>query len=147
MSALSDLQKKLEKEAQGIMFPFSAKIPTVDTKQEVYNSATDGIMTMQGQKYVGPDSVIQYGSEEEGFARQLKQIEAPMLPQFDADQFPKVGEGIVETPTPVLPPTTGPVQPEEPDQPAFDPCPVGFKFDPQLQRCVPVERQGSDRQT
>ena len=80
MSALSDLQKKLEQEAQGIMFPFSAKTPTVDTTQEVYNSATDGIMTMQGQKYIGPDAVIQYGSEEEGFARQLKQIEAPMLP-------------------------------------------------------------------
>ena len=98
MSALSDLQKKLEQEAQGIMFPFSAKTPTIDTKQEVYNSATDGIMTMQGQKYVGPDSVIQYGSEEEGFARQLKQIEAPMLPQFDETQFPKAGEGIVQTP-------------------------------------------------
>jgi len=147
MSALSDLQKKLEQEAQGIMFPFSAKTPTVDTKQEVYNSATDGIMTMQGQKYVGPDAVIQYGSEEEGFARQLKQIEAPMLPQFDETQFPKAGEGIVQTPTPTPPPTTGPVQPVEPEQPAFDPCPPGFKFDPQLQRCVPIERQKSDRQT
>ena len=147
MSALSDLQKKLEQEAQGIMFPFSAKTPTVDTKQEVYNSATDGIMNMQGKKYVGPDAVIQYGSEEEGFARQLKQIEAPMLPQFDADQFPKAGEGIVQTPTPTPPPTTGPVQPVEPEQPAFDPCPPGFKFDPQLQRCVPIEKQKSDRQT
>jgi hypothetical protein len=144
MSAFSDLQKKLEKEAQGIMFPFSVKTPTVDTKQEVYNSATDGIMTMQGQKYVGPDSVIQYGSEEEGFARQLKQIEAPMLPQFDADQFPKAGEGIVQTPTPTPPPTTGPVQPVEPEQPTFDPCPPGFIFDRQLQRCVPIE-QPSDR--
>ena len=147
MTALSDLQKKLEKESQGIMFPFSAKTPTVDTTQQVYNSATDGIMNMQGKKYVGPDSVIQYGSEEEGFARQLKQIEAPMLPQFDATQFPKAGEGIVETPVTVTPPTTEPVQPIQPDQPAFDPCPVGFKFDPQLQRCVPVERQRSDRQT
>ena len=147
MSAFSDLQKKLEKEAQGIMFPFSAKAPTVDTKQEVYNSATDGIMNMQGKKYVGPDAVIQYGSEEEGFARQLKQIEAPMLPQFDETQFPKAGEGIVQTPTPTPPPTTGPVQPVEPEQPAFDPCPPGFKFDPQLQRCVPIERQKSDRQT
>ena len=147
MSALSDLQKKLEQEAQGIMFPFSAKTPTVDTKQEVYNSATDGIMTMQGQKYIGPDAVIQYGSEEEGFARQLKQIEAPMLPQFDETQFPKAGEGIVQTPATVTPPTTEPVQPTQPEQPAFDPCPPGFKFDPQLQRCVPIEKQKSDRQT
>ena len=147
MSAFSDLQKRLEKEAQGIMFPFAAKKPTVDTTQQVYNSATDGIMNMQGKKYVGPDSVIQYGSEEQGYARQLKQIEAPMLPQFDETQFPKAGEGIVETPVTVTPPTTEPVQPIQPDQPAFDPCPVGFKFDPQLQRCVPVERQRSDRQT
>jgi len=147
MSALSDLQKKLEQEAQGIMFPFSAKTPTIDTKQEVYNSATDGIMTMQGQKYVGPDSVIQYGSEEEGFARQLKQIEAPMLPQFDETQFPKAGEGIVQTPIPPIGRPVEPDQPTQPDQPAFDPCPPGFKFDPQLQRCVPIEKQKSDRQT
>ena len=147
MSALSDLQKKLEQEAQGIMFPFSAKTPTVDTKQEVYNSATDGIMTMQGQKYIGPDAVIQYGTEEQDYQRQLKQIEAPMLPQFDDTQFPKAGEGIVQTPTPTPPPTTGPVQPVEPEQPAFDPCPEGFKYDPQLQRCVPIEKQKSDRQT
>ena len=147
MSALSDLQKKLEQEAQGIMFPFSAKTPTVDTKQEVYNSATDGIMTMQGQKYIGPDAVIQYGSEEEGFARQLKQIEAPMLPQFDETQFPKAGEGIVQTPVTVTPPTVEPVQPVEPEQPAFDPCPAGFKFDPQLQKCVPIEKPKSDTQT
>ena len=128
------------------MFPFSANASTVSTTQNVYDSATDGIMTMQGQKYVGPDSVIQYGSEEEGFARQLKQIEAPMLPQFDANQFPKAGEGIVQTPTPTPPPTTGPVQPVEPDQPAFDPCPPGFKYDPVLQRCVPIEQPRSDKQ-
>jgi hypothetical protein len=145
MSALSDLQKKLEKEAQGIMFPFSAKAPTVDTKQEVYNSATDGIMTMQGQKYVGPDAVIQYGSEKEGFARQLKQIEAPMLPQFDETQFPKAGEGIVQTPTPPIGRPVEPEQPTQPDQPAFDPCPPGFKYDPQLQRCVPIQQESSDK--
>ena len=61
MSALSDLQKKLEQEAKGIMFPFSASASNVSTTQNVYDSATDGIMTMQGQKYVGPDAVIQYG--------------------------------------------------------------------------------------
>ena len=51
--SLSDLQKKLEKESQGIMFPFSASASTVNTTQNVYDSATDGIMTMQGKKYIG----------------------------------------------------------------------------------------------
>ena len=80
MSALSDLQKKLEQEAQGIMFPFSANASTVSTTQNVYDSATDGIMNMQGKKYVGPDSVVQYTPEGQ---RQLKEIEKGMLPQFD----------------------------------------------------------------
>ena len=142
MSALSDLQKKLEKESQGIMFPFSASTSTVDTTQNVYNSATDGIMNMQGKKYVGPDSVVQYGAEGQ---RNLKQIEAPMLPQFDATQFPKAGEGIVETPVTVTPPTIEPVQPIQPDQPAFDPCPVGFKLIDGV--CQPIEQSKSDRQT
>ena len=71
--SLSDLQKKLEKESQGIMFPFSASASTVNTTQNVYDSATDGIMTMTGKKYIGPNAVIQYGTEEEGFPRQLKQ--------------------------------------------------------------------------
>ena len=52
MSALSDLQKKLEKESQGIMFPFSASASNVSTTQNVYDSATDGIMTMQGQVFI-----------------------------------------------------------------------------------------------
>ena len=124
MSALSDLQKKLEKESQGIMFPFSASASTVNTTQNVYNSATDGIMTMTGQKYVGPNAVVQYGTEEQGYPRNLKQIEAPMLPQFDAAQFPEAGQGIIETPTPA---PTPPVE-TEPDQPAVDPCPPGFKL-------------------
>jgi DNA-binding PadR family transcriptional regulator len=141
MSALSDLQKKLEQEAKGIMFPFSASASNVSTTQNVYNSATDGIMTMQGQKYVGPDAVIQYGSEEQGFPRQLKEIEAPMLPQFDATQFPKAGEGIMQTPTPA--PTT-PTTPVEPEAPAIDPCPPGFKFDPVKKVCVPIEQPKSD---
>jgi len=142
MSALSDLQKKLEQEAQGIMFPFSANANTVSTTQNVYDSATDGIMTMQGQKYVGPDAVIQYGTEEQDYQRQLKQIEAPMLPQFDETQFPKAGEGIMQTPTPAPTPPTTPVEPEAP---AMDPCPPGFKFDPKLQRCVPIEQPKSDK--
>ena len=144
MSALSDLQKKLEKEAQGIMFPFSAKTPTVDTKQEVYNSATDGIMTMQGQKYVGPDSVIQYTPEGQ---RQLKEIEKGMLPQFDQEQFPDVGQGKVEDrggTTPFTPTTSTTPSTFQTQTPTFDPCPPGFIFDRQLQRCVPIE-QPSDR--
>jgi len=141
MSALSDLQKKLEKESQGIMFPFSANASTVSTKQNVYDSATDGIMTMTGQKYVGPDAVVQYGTEEQGYPRQLKQIEAPMLPQFDATQFPKAGEGIMQTPTPA---PTPPVE-TEPEAPAMDPCPPGFKFDPVKKVCVPIEQPKEDR--
>ena len=140
MSALSDLQKKLEQESQGIMFPFSANANTVSTTQNVYDSATDGIMTMQGQKYIGPDAVIQYGTEEQDYQRQLKQIEAPMLPQFDETQFPKVGEGIVETPTPA---PTPPVE-TEPETPAVDPCPPGFKYDPVKKMCVPIEQPKSD---
>ena len=142
MSALSDLQKKLEQEAQGIMFPFSANANTVSTTQNVYDSATDGIMTMQGQKYVGPDAVIQYGTEEQDFQRQLKQIEAPMLPQFDSTQFPQAGEGIMQTPTPAPAPPTTPVEPEAP---AIDPCPPGFRFDPVKKVCVPIEQPKSDR--
>ena len=144
MSALSDLQKKLEQEAQGIMFPFSANANTVSTTQNVYDSATDGIMTMQGQKYVGPDAVIQYGTEEQDYQRQLKQIEAPMLPQFDETQFPKAGEGIMQTPTPAPTPTTTPVEPEAP---AIDPCPPGFVYDPIKKVCVPIEQPKSDRDT
>jgi DNA-binding PadR family transcriptional regulator len=144
MSALSDLQKKLEQEAQGIMFPFSASAANVSTTQNVYDSATDGIMTMQGQKYVGPDAVIQYGSEEQGFPRQLKQIEAPMLPQFDETQFPKAGEGIMQTPTPAPTSPTTPVEPE-PETPAVDPCPPGFRYDPVQKVCVPIEQPKSDR--
>ena len=137
MSALSDLQKKLEQEAQGIMFPFSASAANVSTTQNVYDSATDGIMTMQGQKYVGPDAVIQYGTEEQDFQRQLKQIEAPMLPQFDSTQFPQAGEGIMQTPTPA---PSLPTTPVEPEAPAIDPCPPGFRFDPVKKVCVPIEQ-------
>ena len=144
MSALSDLQKKLEQEAQGIMFPFGASAANVSTTQNVYDSATDGIMTMQGQKYVGPDAVIQYGTEEQEFQRQLKQIEAPMLPQFDSTQFPQAGEGIMQTPTPTSTSSTTPVEP------VVDPCPPGYKFINAV--CQPIEQQpqqdrGGDRPT
>jgi len=141
MSTLSDLQKKLQEESEGIMFPF--RTATVSTTQPVLDTATDGIMSVTGKKYVGPDSIIQYSPEGQ---RQLKEIEKGMLPQFDQSQFPDIGKGRVEdrggaTPLPI----TRPVEPDKPKQPAIDPCPPGFKYDPQLQRCVPVERQRSDR--
>ena len=145
MSTLSDLQKKLQQESEGIMFPFRTSAPstTVKTTQPVLDTATDGIMSITGEKYIGPDSVIQYSPEGQ---RQLKEIEKGMLPQFDQTQFPDIGKGKVEDRggTAPIPPITTPV---EPKQPAFDPCPEGFKFDPQLQRCVPIEQPKSDRQT
>jgi len=140
MSALSDLQKKLEKESQGIMFPFSANASTVNTTQNVYDSATDGIMTMTGQKYVGPNAVVQYGTEEQGYPRNLKQIEAPMLPQVS--NLPPQGTGIIEagpgtsTPEPI---STDPVV----EQPAVDPCPPGFKLINGV--CRPIEQPKDDR--
>mgnify|MGYP003129885763 FL=1 len=133
--SLSDLQKKLEKESQGIMFPFSASASTVNTTQNVYDSATDGIMTMQGKKYVGPDSVIQYTPEGQ---RQLKEIEKGMLPQFDQEQFPDVGQGRVEdrggtTPLPI---DTTPTY--ESTTPAVDPCPAGYQLINGV--CQPIQK-------
>ena len=124
------------------MFPFRNKVkPVSNTTQEAYNSTTDGIMSITGKQYIGPDSVIQYG---DSYQRQLKQIEKGMLPQFDQQQFPDVGEGIVEDRgfPKAQPVDTTPVQP---DEPKFDPCPPGFKFDPKLQRCVPIEQPKSDK--
>ena len=67
------LSQTLKQEAEGIMFPFRNKVkPVSDTTQEAYNAATDGIMSVKGKKYIGPDSVIQYG---DSYQRQLKQIE------------------------------------------------------------------------
>jgi hypothetical protein len=142
MSALSDLQKKLEKESQGIMFPFSANASTVSTTQNVYDSATDGIMTMTGQKYVGPDAVVQYGTEEQGYPRNLKQIEAPMLPQVS--NLPPQGTGIMEagpgtsTPSPIV------------EQPKTDPCPPGYRLVNgvcQLIEQQPQQDRGKNRPT
>ena len=126
MSTLSDLQKKLQQESEGIMFPFRTSAPstTVKTTQPVLDTATDGIMSVTGEKYIGPDSVIQFSQEGQ---RQLKEIEKGMLPQFDQTQFPDIGKGRVEDRggTAPTPPITTPVEPE---QPAFDPCPPGFKL-------------------
>jgi len=143
MSTLSDLQKKLQQESEGIMFPFRTSVPstTVKTTQPVLDTATDGIMSVTGEKYIGPDSVIQYSLEGQ---RQLKEIEKGMLPQFEQTQFPDIGKGRVEDRggTAPTPPITTPVEPE---QPAFDPCPPGFKYDPQLQRCMPIQQESSDK--
>ena len=48
MSTLSDLQKKLQQESEGIMFPFRTSVPstTVQTTQPVLDTATDGIMSI-----------------------------------------------------------------------------------------------------
>ena len=69
--AVDKLSDVLKQEAEGIMFPFRNKVkPVSDTTQEAYNSTTDGIMSITGKKYIGPDSVIQYG---DSYQRQLKQ--------------------------------------------------------------------------
>ena len=140
MSTLSDLQKKLQQESEGIMFPF--RTATVSTTQPVLDTATDGIMSITGQKYIGPDSVIQYSPEGQ---RQLKEIEKGTLPQFDQTQFPDIGKGKVEdrggaTPLPI---DTTPLP--QPEAPAIDPCPPGFKYDPVKKRCMPIEQPKSDR--
>ena len=138
--AVDKLSDVLKQEAEGIMFPFRNKVkPVSDTTQEAYNSTTDGIMSITGKKYIGPDSVIQYG---DSYQRQLKQIEKGMLPQFDQQQFPDVGEGIVEDRgfPKAQPVDTTPVQP---DEPKFDPCPPGFKLINGV--CQPVEQPRGDR--
>jgi len=135
------LSQTLKQEAEGIMFPFRNKVkPVSNTTQEAYNSTTDGIMSITGKKYIGPDSVIQYG---DSYQRQLKQIEKGMLPQFDQQQFPDVGEGIVEDRgfPKAQPVDTTPVQP---DEPKFDPCPPGFKLIDGV--CQPIEQEKGDRE-
>ena len=140
--ALSDILKKYGEEegtqiSQGIMFPFQKGVDSTSTTQQVYNSATDGIMTMEGKPYTGPTATIQYGTAEQGYPRMLREIEQGELPQFRQEDFPAVGEGITETPTPVTPPTT---QPVEEEQPTIDPCPPGFVLDPVQGVCVPIEK-------
>ena len=136
---LSDI---LEQESSGIMFPFRAGVKSVKTEQQVY-TPTDGIMNVKGEAYEGPNAVITYGTEEQGFPRQLKEIEKGMLPRFDQTQFPDIGKGKIETTRPRIPtpPITTPV---EPDRPVMDPCPPGFKLDPVKKICVPIEQPKSD---
>ena len=126
---LSDV---LEQESSGIMFPFRTNVKPVKTEQQVY-TPTDGIMNVTGTQYEGPSATITYGSEEQGFPRQLKEIEKGLLPRFDQSQFPDAGKGKVETTTT---PTT---QPVEPDKAIMDPCPPGFKLIDGV--CQPIQQQ------
>ena len=137
--ALSDILKKYGDgpAVEGIM------MPTISTTQEIYNAATDGIMTVQGNQYTGPNAVVQYGNEQQGFPRQLKEIEGPMLPQFDQTTLPKVGEGIMEasaatsTPKPI---STDPVV----EQPTVDPCPPGYQL--VNGTCQPIQQRDDNKE-
>jgi len=144
--ALSDILKKYgdTQATEGIVGIMS---PSVQTEQQVYDSATDGIMTVSNKKYIGPKATITYGTAEQGFPRMLREIEQGELPQFDQTTFPKQGEGIVAPPsTTPPPPVTTPVEPT-PEIPEVDPCPPGFKYDPVKKMCVPivVQEDGDDR--
>ena len=147
---MADLSKRLQQESEGIMFPFRTGVQSTTTEQQVYDSATDGIMTVTGQQYTlpeykGPTATVQYGTEEEGYPRMLREIEQGELPQFRQEDFPKAGEGVMQQSTPV----TQPVEPTpapEVTQPTYDPCPAGFKYDPVQKVCVPIEQPKSDRQ-
>jgi hypothetical protein len=135
---LSDI---LEQESSGIMFPFRTGVKSVKTEQQVY-TPTDGIMNVKGEAYAGPNAVITYGTEEQGFPRQLKEIEKGMLPRFDQTQFPDIGKGKIETTRPGIPTTPPPTT--EPDKPIMDPCPPGFKLDPVKKICVPIQQPKGD---
>ena len=139
--ALSDILKKYgdTQATEGVVGIMS---PSVQTEQQVYDSATDGIMTVSNKKYIGPKATITYGTAEQGFPRMLREIEQGELPQFDQTTFPKQGEGIVAPPsTTPPPPVTTPVEPT-PEVPEVDPCPPGFKYDPVKKMCVPIVVQG-----
>jgi len=142
--ALSDILKKYgdSTATEGIMFP-SAGVQSTSTEQQVYDSTTDGIMTVTGQQYslptyTGPTATVQYGGEEAGYPRMLREIEQGELPQFRQEDFPKAGEGRTEESTPTTQPIT--TTPFEPTTPDIDPCPPGFKYDPVQKMCVPVEQ-------
>lgn len=123
------------------MFP-SAGVQSVSTEQQVYDSATDGIMTINNEKYIGPSATVTYGAESQGYPRMLREIEQGELPQFDQSTFPKVGEGIMQSTTPVTQPITTPVEPRQPKTPV-DPCPAGYQLINGV--CQPIQQQKSDR--
>ena len=139
--ALSDILKKYGDTAatEGIMFP-SAGVQSVSTEQQVYDSATDGIMTINNEKYIGPSATVTYGAESQGYPRMLREIEQGELPQFDQSTFPKVGEGIMQTP-----PSSEINLPFEgtPDPTPVDPCPAGYQLINGV--CQPIQQQKSDR--
>ena len=121
------------------MFP-SAGVQSVSTEQQVYDSATDGIMTINNEKYIGPSATVTYGAESQGYPRMLREIEQGELPQFDQSTFPKVGEGIMQTP-----PSSEINLPFEgtPDPTPVDPCPAGYQLINGV--CQPIQQQKSDR--
>ena len=123
--ALSDVLKRYGETGatEGIMVP-SANVQSVTTEQEVYDSATDGIMTINNEQYIGPNATVTYGGEETAYNRMLREIERGELPQFDQSTFPAVGEGIMESSTPV----TQSVDTKTVEQPKVDPCPPGYKL-------------------
>jgi hypothetical protein len=155
MSTLSDLQKKLQQESEGIMFPFSTAVKK-QTTQPVLDTTTDSIMSKTkevavqpidpSEVYKGP-AVIRYGAEGQ---RNLVEPDSGMLAgspfKFSVDPvtgmekpLPKPGEGIVEDVTPTPPITT----PVEPEQPAIDPCPPGYQLVDGV--CQPIPQTRSDR--
>jgi len=149
--ALSDILKKYgdSTATEGIMSP-SAGVQATSTEQQVYDSTTDGIMTVTGQQYslptyTGPTATIQYGGEEAGYPRMLREIEQGELPQFKQENFPKVGEGRTEVSTPTTQPiTTTSFKSTTPD---IDPCPAGFRLVKGV--CQPIQKssRGGGNQT
>ena len=142
---MADLSKILQQESEGIMFPFRTGVQSTTTEQQVYDSATDGIMTVQGQQYSlpeyqGPTATIQYGTEEQGYPRMLREIEQGELPQFRQEDFPKAGEGRTEISTPTTQPIT--TAPFEPTTPAVDPCPAGYQLINGV--CQPIQQDKGD---
>jgi len=140
--ALSDILKKYgdSKATEGIMFP-SAGVQSTSTEQQVYDSTTDGIMTVTGQQYslptyTGPTATVQYGGEEAGYPRMLREIEQGELPQFRQEDFPKAGEGRTEVSTPTTQPiTTTSFKSTTPD---IDPCPAGYQLINGV--CQPIQK-------
>jgi hypothetical protein len=162
-----DLQKQLALATEGIMIPSTVMnklAPKKVTTATSYDMNTNSLMTNikpiedsfkpvgtynPSEVFKGP-AVIRYGAEGQ---RNLVEPDSGMLAgspfKFSVDPvtgmekpLPKPGEGIVEDVTPTPPITT----PVEPEQPAIDPCPIGFKFDPRLQRCVKIEEDKGDRE-
>lgn len=133
--ALSDILKKYGGTTgiEGIMTP-----STSTTQQQVYNSSTNTVSTVQGVKYTGPTATIAYGTAEKGYPRMLREIEQGELPQFDQTQFAKKGTGKVEIPTYETTTTTTPTV-ETKAEAIVDPCPAGYKYDREKGICVPID--------